>query len=173
MALVTVRTSLGEILVLLFQDSGVRYNGYRELWVIKISLKVKIFVWLVLRRRVLTLDRLIRWGWTGAGNCVFCTCPFETADHLLATCGSVWETLPDLLPHNPIARLSSSVNALWESSSNKRNAAGRDELVTIAASWWATWLERNRRRFELAHRDPLAVRAEICALSANWTAHCA
>ncbi len=154
------------------QDSGIRHNGFRELWGIKIPLKVKIFVWLVLKHRVLTLNWSARWGWTGVGSCVFCTCPLETADHLFASCESVRETLSDLLPHNPFAHQCSSVNVLWEYSSSKRSVAGRAELVTIAASWWATWLERNNRRFESVCRDPPAVYDDIRDLSAAWTTFC-
>ncbi len=44
------------------QDSGVIDKSFVQLWKSKIPLKVKIFVWLVLKRRVLTTDNLLKRG---------------------------------------------------------------------------------------------------------------
>ncbi len=67
---------------LFLQDSGVVDIRFDHLWKLKLPLKVKIFVRLVLRRRVLTADLLLKRGWTGDDRCVMCLGPMESADHI-------------------------------------------------------------------------------------------
>ncbi len=65
------------------QDSGEAHSRFVQLWSIKIRLKVKFVVWLVLKRRVLTVDILLKRGWSSTGNCALCSETEETADHLV------------------------------------------------------------------------------------------
>jgi hypothetical protein len=51
---------------------GVRYLKIEELWHSMLPLKVKNFVWLVLRNRVQTTDNLGRKKWTGSKFCQLC-----------------------------------------------------------------------------------------------------
>ncbi len=45
-----------------------------------------------------------------------------------------------------------SVFKLWKVCSSNGGAAGGFELVSIAAAWWALWLERNIWIFEHKNR---------------------
>jgi hypothetical protein len=56
------------------------------LWKIKIPMKVRIFLWQVLKNSILTKDNLLKRGWTGNEQCQFC-CEKETMNHLLFGCG--------------------------------------------------------------------------------------
>lgn len=58
---------------------------YKGIWDIKNPLKVKNFIWLMVKNSVLTKDNLLRRGWHGSAQCLFC-CRDETVDHLLFTC---------------------------------------------------------------------------------------
>jgi hypothetical protein len=49
-------------------------------------MKVRIFLWEVLKNSILTKDNLPRRGWTGNDQCQFC-CEKETINHLLFGCG--------------------------------------------------------------------------------------
>jgi hypothetical protein len=42
---------------------------YKLFWKIKIPLKVKIFLWLMLKNSILTKDNLLKRGWTGNAQC--------------------------------------------------------------------------------------------------------
>jgi hypothetical protein len=44
----------------------------RKLWKLKIPLRVKIFLWFLMRWVILTKDNLARCNWQGSRTCVFC-----------------------------------------------------------------------------------------------------
>lgn len=56
------------------------------LWTSWAPLKCKIFLWLAIRRRCWTADRLQRHGLQNQGVCVFCLHSPETIDHLSVGC---------------------------------------------------------------------------------------
>jgi hypothetical protein len=57
----------------------------KGVWNPKIPLRVKVLMWLVLRKIILTKDYLVKKGWEGDETCRFC-CAKETLDHLLFGC---------------------------------------------------------------------------------------
>jgi zinc-binding in reverse transcriptase len=72
---------------------GVVSQEYDIVWKSKIPLKIKIFMWLVRRKRILTKDQLLKRGWQGDLSCIFCG-QLETIDHLLVNCSIarvIWE----------------------------------------------------------------------------------
>jgi hypothetical protein len=54
---------------------------YKGIWNIKISLRIKVFLWIVFKKSVLTKDNLVRRGWSGDETCRFCSNK-ETMDHI-------------------------------------------------------------------------------------------
>jgi hypothetical protein len=72
-----------------------RIYPYRFIWKIKMPLKVKVFMWLVLKNCILTKDNLMRRGWTGNSQCHLCSSE-ENMSHLLFECTFVrfvWQML--------------------------------------------------------------------------------
>lgn len=65
---------------------GTRDARAIKLWRLCIPLKVKIFCWLVLKKRLLTANNLIKRGWVGDMACVLCRSDEETVDHLFTNC---------------------------------------------------------------------------------------
>jgi hypothetical protein len=63
----------------LITDSRVRFNTL--LWKLKVPLRIKIFLWCLIRGVVLTKDNLIRRNWSGNKLYVFCT-QSESIQHL-------------------------------------------------------------------------------------------
>ena len=55
------------------------------LWKLKIPLKVKIFMWFLDRKVVLTKDNLSKRNWHGCTKCSFCAAE-ETVEHLFTSC---------------------------------------------------------------------------------------
>ena len=55
------------------------------IWKLKIPLKIKIFLWYVLRGVIVTNDNLTKRNWKGSQQCVFCT-RTETIQHLIFDC---------------------------------------------------------------------------------------
>ncbi len=81
------------------QDDGLRGRFLPRLWAIRVPLKVKIFLWLVLRGRVRTKVNLSKRGWTGDVTCNFCSEAAESIDHLFLACPNTKAILHCLLPN--------------------------------------------------------------------------
>nr|CAD1817347.1 unnamed protein product [Ananas comosus var. bracteatus] len=67
-------------------DGGTRDARANKLWGLHIPLKVQVFTWLVLKKRPLTTNNLIKRGWTGNTTCVLCGIEGETVNHLFSRC---------------------------------------------------------------------------------------
>jgi hypothetical protein len=61
----------------------VPHNIY--LWKLKLPLKVKVFLWFLFRRVILTKDNLVKRNWHGGTKCCFCN-KHETIQHLFVDC---------------------------------------------------------------------------------------
>lgn len=55
-------------------------------WSSKITLKVGIFVWLAIQKKILTTYRFTRMGYEGPSRCILWKAKSELVDHLLLTC---------------------------------------------------------------------------------------
>ncbi len=94
------------------QDGGGADRRFVYLWKIMAPLKVKIFVWLVLRKRVLTTDNLLKRGWNGEGRCSFCAEGNESGEHLFLTFHFSKDILSALLSDKTLLCVSSSPERL-------------------------------------------------------------
>ena len=61
-------------------------NKWTRLWNLGLWPKITLFLWLLLKGRILTWDNLKRRGLTGPSRCVMCNEVEETMDHLLNQC---------------------------------------------------------------------------------------
>jgi len=62
-----------------------------EIWRAKISLKLKIFLWMAWHDRIQTAQQLKRRNWDGSKRCKYCGLE-ESADHLLFQCPTAMVT---------------------------------------------------------------------------------
>jgi hypothetical protein len=81
-------TTLGSFTIRLFYHDLL--NGHtiflkKYLWKIKVPLKIKIFVWFVHIKEILTKDNLAKRNWQGNTKCCFCD-QEETIQHLFIDC---------------------------------------------------------------------------------------
>jgi hypothetical protein len=68
---------------------------YRFLWKSKLPHKIKVFIWLVVRNKILTKDNFKKRNRHGSGDCCFCGC-YESIDHLFFNCSIaryVWRVI--------------------------------------------------------------------------------
>jgi zinc-binding in reverse transcriptase len=70
---------------LFFMNGGCINYSMNYLWELKLSLKVRCFLWLVVQNKILITDNLSRKGWIGPLSCVFCPVN-ESVNHLFLTC---------------------------------------------------------------------------------------
>jgi hypothetical protein len=80
---------------------------YKFLWKSKLSQKIKVFFWLVIRNKILTKDNLKKRNWKGSDEC--CSCGgMKSIDHLFFKCSVaifVWRVVQialnlDYIPKN-------------------------------------------------------------------------
>jgi hypothetical protein len=57
----------------------------KYLWKLKVPLKIRIFMWFLNRKVLLTKDNLAKRKWTGCTKCVFCDSK-ESIEHLFIRC---------------------------------------------------------------------------------------
>ena len=58
---------------------------HKYLWKLKIPLKIKVFMWFLKNKVVLTKDNLAKRRWQGCTKCSFCGSE-ETVEHLFIAC---------------------------------------------------------------------------------------
>ena len=114
----------------------------KYLWKLKVPLKIKIFMWFLNRKVILTKDNLAKRNWNGCKKCAFCK-QDETVEHLFISCSfvrDIWRLLHftyNVSPPNSIANMFGS----WLSGIDKKSKA----LIRIGvcAFIWAIWNCRN------------------------------
>jgi hypothetical protein len=58
---------------------------HKYLWELKITLKIKIFMWFLNKKMLVTKDNLAKQNWNGCKKSCFCD-SVETVEHLLLSC---------------------------------------------------------------------------------------
>ncbi|XP_060200088.1 uncharacterized protein LOC132628307 [Lycium barbarum] len=120
-------------------------------------LKHQFILWLAIQRRLATVDRLQKWGIQVAKKCVlYETNAVENLDHLFFKCSHsqfIWKTLLSWIRINrPIGSWEDKV--AWMA----QRIIGRNPLytalgITLAATLYHIWIERNTRRFQQQKRS--------------------
>ncbi|XP_060190913.1 uncharacterized protein LOC132620252 [Lycium barbarum] len=113
--------------------------------------KAVVTMWLHLQGRLLTNDRLMKWGFQVDAECVFCHAPLETNDHLFVYClfaKSLWDRLLRWLQRQSYYATSWEQHLEWVI----KQAKGRSQAASIfklvyAEVIHAIWIERNQRIF--------------------------
>jgi len=67
---------------------GIPNSEYDTIWKSHVPLKIKIFLWLVRRDKILTKVNLATKGWPGDLTCAFCD-QHESTDHLFIHCSYI------------------------------------------------------------------------------------
>ena len=83
-------------MALLSTEGLVRIGGWRQaIWKWDIQLKIKLFIWLAAKNKILTWDNLQQRGWEGPSRCHLCKKDSKNITHLFIHCPftkSVWES---------------------------------------------------------------------------------
>jgi len=82
-----------------FMFRGVRSKQLDKLWKSKLPMKLKIFMWLALHKRLQTGVALKKKKWKGDANCILCNSP-ETVNHILFQCVMakfIWACFKEML----------------------------------------------------------------------------
>ncbi|KAG8045329.1 hypothetical protein GUJ93_ZPchr0008g13376 [Zizania palustris] len=138
-------------------------------WDLRIPLKIKLFLWLTLKNKILTKDNLLKRGWKGGSkNCFFCG-KDEFVQHLFFDCvviRFVWSLLKIGFNIGPFA----NQDHLWRAWYLNLNIHLRKLVgVGLAAVFWTIWKTRNEVCFQnKTVKDPLVIVNLICYWMSSW-----
>jgi hypothetical protein len=114
----------------------------KYIWKIKVPLKIRIFMWFLLKRVILTKDNLKKRNWQGCSKCCFCD-QDETIQHLFFTCPFtkiIWRIVHMTFNIPPPANVS-NLFGNWLNGVTKKNKG--HIRVGVCALLWAIWNVRN------------------------------
>ena len=136
----------------------------KYLWKMKVPLKIKIFMWFLHRKVILTKDNLLRRNWVGCKKCCFCD-QDETVHHLFISCPfakMVWRTVHisfNIQPPTSIANLFGN----WLRGVSKEVKA--QIRVGVCALLWAIWNTRNDYIFNRAKKTSFM---QVIPMATYW-----
>jgi hypothetical protein len=121
--------------------------AYREIWKAKIPLKIKIFMWLVAQKAILTKDNMLIKNWKGDLGCCFCG-GLKTVDHLLFSCPVakvVWGVIAVCFGQRIRP---SSYEEFWPWIQKALVGGEKMYMLGLSAICWAVLTAKNKNCFE-------------------------
>ena len=137
---------------------------WRRIWRSRIPLKIRVFLWLLLRRRLITRSLRQRLVPHSSAEYAMCRAILEDCDHLFARCPfaqAVWTMTRVVRP-----RLS-SMEDFWRSMADGPYRRGA-EWHLIFATLWVIWNHRNEVIFKGRTPSADAVVHEAGGLVYSW-----
>ena len=107
----------------------------KYLWRLKIPLKIKIILWFLQRKVLLTRDNLIKQRWTDCKKCVFCDAD-ESVEHLFISCPStrkIWRLIHFTFNISPPLNIKNMFDN-WLNGIDK-NTKARIRIGVVAFLW--------------------------------------
>jgi hypothetical protein len=139
------RFSVKSVYMYLTKDeNGPRFS---KIWKAKLPEKIKIFMWMLVQKVILTKDNMLRKRWKGNPGCYFCG-DVETVNHLMFTCPVakvIWGFIDLCFNQNDQP---SSYEQFWPWVSKALPGGDHVYMFGLATICWAIWKARNRLCFE-------------------------
>jgi hypothetical protein len=124
----------------LLNDNSVFLNKY--IWKMKVPLKIRIFMWFLQKKVILTKDNLAKRNWQGDVRCCFCDHE-ENIQHLFLTCPftrMIWRIIYMTFNITPPLNIT-NLFGKWLNGVPKIEKA--HIRVGVCAVLWAIWKVRN------------------------------
>ncbi|KAJ9708014.1 hypothetical protein PVL29_000195 [Vitis rotundifolia] len=143
----------------------------RSIWTPWVPIRASFFGWEAAWSRLLTTDRLKRFGWSIPNRCFLCKIEEESTDHLLLFCEKarmLWLLIFSLFGVQWVMHSSVKRNLLgWHGSfvGKKREKAWRAAPLCLM---WTIWKERNRRAFDDIERKDQDIKSIFLYTFVNW-----
>ena len=140
------------------------------IWKIKVLLRIKIFMWFVHKRMILTKDNLLNRSWVGSSRCCFCDND-ETIQNLFIDCPLdklLWRTIHIAFNISPPV----SINMLFGTSliGVEPITAGRIRIGICAVLWnyCGTYSDRNCTNDMIFNRQNLMNFLQVIYRASAW-----
>ena len=131
---------------------------WSRLWNLGLWPKITLFIWLLMKGRILTWDNLRRRGMTEPSKCVICNVAEETMDHLLNQCSwssRMWrEGMERFYQTRRDPGTILEILILWESKTFKNPIVRCLWELLLGFTTWNIWKERNGHIFEGRTHSP-------------------
>ncbi|RVW16810.1 putative ribonuclease H protein [Vitis vinifera] len=143
----------------------------RTIWMPWVPIRASFFGWEAAWNRLLTTDRLKRFGWSIPNRCFLCKYKEETTDHLLLFCEKarmLWLLIFSLFGVQWVMHSSVKNHLLgWHGSfvGKKRKKAWRAAPLCLM---WTIWRERNRRAFDDMEKNDQDIKSIFLYTFVNW-----
>jgi hypothetical protein len=136
----------------------------KYIWKMKVPLKIKVFMWFLHRKVILTKDNLIKRNWNGQESCCFCDNK-ESIQHLFFDCPLakiIWRVIHMTFGLEP----PKNVNNLfgnWLKGIPKKDLI--QVRVGVCAIIWAIWNTRNDFIFNKPKKHSFM---QVIPLATHW-----
>jgi hypothetical protein len=137
----------------------------KYIWKMKVPLKIKIFMWFLHQKVILTKDNLAKRNWTGCKKCAFCDSE-ESINHLFFACPFarlIWRVVQftfDIPPPTNVTNMFGN----WLNGVEKQTKARI--RVGVCALIWALWNCRNDMVF---NKTGTAHFLQVIRMATHWT----
>eukprot|EP00253_Pinus_taeda_P022158 PITA_22158 len=120
-------------------------------------LKIRTFLWLLMQRKTLTWENLLRKGFQGPSRCPMCLQEEETMNHLFNSCewaSQLWLWMEAIMEDSNRNRdsIQDSITN-WRRNFSRINRVDSIWKCTPGFITWTIWKERNRRIFTEENRN--------------------
>lgn len=112
-------------------------------WHLPLPPKIKIFLWLVFRNRILTKVNLSRKGWGGTTTCMFCD-QHETTNHLFLRCRMVTQIWYWLGKNGLYFRHWRTMKQVIQFAVLLSPSERQTFCIVFSATVWTLWKHRNK-----------------------------
>ncbi|XP_022040454.1 uncharacterized protein LOC110943002 [Helianthus annuus] len=138
-------------------------------WFAQCIPKHAFLMWLIMRRKLLTQDKILQWDFSRRKNmnmmcCLLCYADYDSHHHLFFECNfssQVWNLVRGKVGMDNVEpKWSVIVDRLCSGSSSKSASSYVSKLV-VTATAYAIWQERNARLFKNHARPPDAIGANV------------
>ena len=137
-----------------FHTGSITFGPWQRVWKTWAPLRCKFFIWLAIKNKVRTADKLAKRGLPHPAACPLCDQAEETVQHILVSCVFAWRAwtlilhelgLPAIVPQPGCTRFSN-----WWCQSiksvEKNLRKGLNSLIILVT--WEIWKHRNECDFE-------------------------
>ena len=156
-----------------FFEGKVALAGAQQIWCSRAPTKCKFFLWLALKNRCWTADRLGRRGLPRPASCPFCGQEDEDIDHLLLGCvisREVWHSFLGRWGRADWVADREDRLVDWLPSKAPGGADEKDMWTAINLICWSLWRHRNGIVFE-GHRPSVETAIRLVEPEADlWRA---
>lgn len=123
---------------------------YNLIWFPKHIPRHALILWMAIRDKLPTMDKLERYGLTSNSRCVFCPTGLESMDHLFFSCHftlKIWRNMLQMCSlgycPKPWKAFLDHISTRWKGNKLKYRLG----KLCLGASIYYIWRERNNRRF--------------------------